>query len=65
MRRVPLLLSFVAALLLGLPGVLAQADPFADAGLPELAITLIDAGPQGVPAETAAGRLPWSPSPTA
>jgi len=56
MRRLSVLLSLLAALLLGLPGALAQADPFADAGLPELAITLTDEGPQGVPAETAAGR---------
>jgi len=56
MRRFSVLLSLLAALLLGLPGALAQADPFADAGLPELAITLTDEGPQGVPAETAAGR---------
>ena len=56
MRRFSVLLSLLAALLLGLPGALAQADPFADAGLPELAITLTDGGPQGVPAATAAGR---------
>jgi len=45
MRRFSVLLSLLAALLLGLPGALAQADPFADAGLPELAITLTDGGP--------------------
>jgi hypothetical protein len=56
MRRVSLIVSLLAALLLGLPGALAQADPFADAGLPELALTLTDAGIAGAPAETPAGR---------
>ena len=56
MRRISLILSIAAALLLGLPSALAQSEPLADLGLPELAITLTDAGLEGVPAETPAGR---------
>src|SRR5215204_5935655 len=55
MRRPCLFLALFAALLLGPPGAAAQAEPLADLGLPELAITLTDAGLEGVPAETAAG----------
>ena len=56
MRRTSLILSLFAALLLGSPGALAQSEPLADTGLPELSITLTDAGLEGVPAETPAGR---------
>jgi hypothetical protein len=56
MRRYLSVLSLFAALLLGLPSTAAQGEPLTDLGLPELAITLTDAGLEGVPAETPAGR---------
>jgi hypothetical protein len=62
MRRCRLILSLVAVLVLPPAGAVAQANPFADLGLPELKIKLTDAGSayelrlDGVPTKTPAGR---------
>src|SRR5215217_6666941 len=56
MRRLSLFLSLFAVLVLAPIGASAQAEPFADLGLPELTITLTDTALEGVPAETPAGR---------
>src|SRR5215217_7865156 len=56
MRRLSLFLSLFAVLVLAPIGASAQAEPFADLGLPELTSTLTDTALEGVPAETPAGR---------
>ena len=48
-------LAVIALAFSGMARISAQESPLAAAGFPELAITLTDAGLEGVPAETAAG----------